>query len=75
MNVAEECLDDEMNVDKPQHLSVALNKCGCDDFDASDNGEHYDFTAIDEASPLEADNSEPVQQPRVSSTTLKRLDN
>ena len=75
INVAEECLDDEMNVDNPQHLSVALRKCGCDDFDASDNGEHFNFTAIDEASPSEADDSEPVQQLKVSSTTLKRFDN
>ena len=75
MNVAEECLDDEMNVDNPQRLSVALRKCGRDDFDASDNGEHFDFAAIDEASPSEADDSEPVQQPKVSSTTLKRFDN
>ena len=34
-----------------------------------------DFAAVDEASPSEADDSEPVQQPKVSSTTLKRFDN
>lgn len=47
MNVAKECLDDKMNVDNPQHLSVALHKCGCEDFNVSDNGEHLDFAAID----------------------------
>jgi len=70
MNVAEEYLDNEMNVDNPQCLSVALCKCGHNDLDVSDNGEHFDFAAIDKAN-----NSEPVQQPKVSSMTLKSFNN
>ncbi|EDR08421.1 uncharacterized protein LACBIDRAFT_326856 [Laccaria bicolor S238N-H82] len=64
MNVAKEYLDDKMRVENPQCLSAALCKRGHDDFDASDNGEHFDFAAINEAPSSEAEDSEPVEQPK-----------
>jgi hypothetical protein len=70
MNVNEDLQDEEMLTENPQRLSAAIRKRGRQYLEDDEDGEEFDFTAVDQESCSDDTGEEPVKAKVVSDQSL-----